>query len=243
MKTDGVHAADESIIGRSLVLRGDQETASLGSTNVNHLRLCLVRENPIDFHDGQIMALKPDVLTRKSTNVDDVEEIRLPWLNWDGQVLRIIEQRGLRDRLGSSGIGFVDEGRNEGLHLIMIPVRDGKNKFLIILVREIWVADDEGCSKTIWVLSLVVGMIPVTSGLRDLTCQLSRGHGFGDTYGEVVGELGSSRDTTLRDLSWAVHFRGAVHEEAVEMESRGLVPQLIIDVDDDLIAFGRGHDG
>ena len=50
----------------------------------------------------------------------------------------------------------------------MVPVRDRQDELLIIFVWEVWIADDEGGSKTIWVLSLVVGMIPVTSRLGDL---------------------------------------------------------------------------
>lgn len=114
------------------------------------------------------MAFKPDILSRKSADVDHVEKIDLPRLDRDCQILSIIEKCSLRDRFGSSRIGFVDEFWNQNLHLLMVPVRDREDELLIIFVWEVWIADDEGGSKTIWVLSLVVRMIPVTPRLGNL---------------------------------------------------------------------------
>jgi hypothetical protein len=65
----------------------------------------------------------------------------------------------------------------------------------------------------------------------------------GAHYGEIVGELRSGRNRALRNLTGTVHLGGPVHEKAVEMEGGALVAELIIDIDDDLVANGGGHDG
>lgn len=45
----------------------------------------------------------------------------------------------------------------------------------------------------------------------------------------------------MRNLSRAIHFRCTIHEQAMEMKSGGLISQLIVDIDDDLIADSRRH--
>lgn len=52
----------------------------------------------------------------------------------------------------------------------MIPICKSENDFLIVLalVRRVRVRDDERATKTIWVLSLDVGVIPVSSRLSYL---------------------------------------------------------------------------
>lgn len=46
--------------------------------------------------------------------------------------------------------------------------------------------------------------------------------------GEVVSEGGPRGDIALRDTLWAVHVRGAVLEEAMEMQARALVLEIVV---------------
>lgn len=49
----------------------------------------------------------------------------------------------------------------------MIPIGKGEDNFLIILalIRRVWIRDNERATKAIWILSLDVGVIPISSGL------------------------------------------------------------------------------
>lgn len=188
------------------------------------------------------MPFEPDVLASKSTNVDHLEEIRLPGLDWHGQVLRVVEKHGLGNRFGAPWVRAVDELRKPHLHLLMVPIRDREREALVIFVRKVRIRDDERCSKTVWVLPLVVGVVPVGARLRDLhaVSQLSSLSWY--AYIEIVSELRTWRDWTLRNLGRAVHVRGPVHVEAVEVKGGGLVAELVIDIDNDAIALRRCHD-
>ena len=47
----------------------------------------------------------------------------------------------------------------------------------------------------------------------------------------------------MRDLTRPVHIGCPIHEDAVEVQRGGLVTELVLDVDDDLVALSRPHDG
>jgi len=116
------------------------------------------------------MTLKPDVLSSKCSDIHHTEEISLSRLDINGDILCVIEKHCLWDGFSTSRIGFVDEGRNDVLHLFIVPVGDRQDDLFVslILVWRFRVMDNEGCSKTIWVLSLVVRMVPVGPRLSNL---------------------------------------------------------------------------
>jgi hypothetical protein len=84
-----------------------------------------------------------------------------------------------------------------------------------------------------------VGVVPVGSWLVNLSpvsrwwklcsphCQL---------YGKVVGELRSRWNWTLRDHGRPIHVWSAAHIEAMEVQRRGLVSELVVDIDNHAIA-------
>lgn len=63
----------------------------------------------------------------------------------------------------------------------------------------------------------------------------------GEHYGEVVGEFRAGLNRALSNLGGTVHVVGPVHEEAVEVESGALVAELILDIDDELVANSGSH--
>ena len=63
---------------------------------------------------------------------------------------------------------MVDELGDPDLHLVVVPIRDREGEALVIVVGKVRVGDDEWCTKTIWVLSLVVRVIPVGTRLSEL---------------------------------------------------------------------------
>lgn len=62
-------------------------------------------------------------------------------------------------------------------------------------------------------------------------------------YREIVGEFASWRNTTLGHLRRPIHLAGAIHEQTVEMQSCGLIPELIVNIDNDLVPYSRCDDG
>lgn len=62
-----------------------------------------------------------------------------------------------------------------------------------------------------------------------------------EAYIEVVGELRARWNAALRDHCWAIHLGASIHVQAVEMESRALVPELVVNVDDDGVIDGGAN--
>lgn len=241
-KTYCVHARGKRVVGSRLVFGCDEDATSLRGTKVDHLCLRLIRVDPINLNNGHVVTLEPDILTRKRAYVDDLEEIGLPRLNRHRQVLGIVEEDSLRNGLRTGWVGLVDELWDQDLHLLVIPVRDREREPLVILVREIWITDDQRSPEAVRVLSFVVRVIPVSAWLIDLVHQLVLSARLVKlSHGEIIGKLGSRRNSTLRHLSWAIHLSGAVHEQAMEVEGCGLIAQLIVDIDNDSIANRRRH--
>src|ERR1700728_3359377 len=58
------------------------------------------------------------------------------------------------------------------------------------------------------------------------------------TCSEVISIRGPRRDRTLCDLYWTIHIRRPILKEAMEMQTRALVPELIIDVNNHPVTKG-----
>ena len=50
----------------------------------------------------------------------------------------------------------------------MIPVRQRKDQFLVILVGKIWIMNDKRSTESVGVLTTIVGVIPICTRLVDL---------------------------------------------------------------------------
>ena len=68
------------------------------------------------------MSFYPEVLASESAYVGHAEEVRLSWFYRDGEILRVIHERGFWDRLGAGWILVAHEGVDQTRHLVMIPI-------------------------------------------------------------------------------------------------------------------------
>lgn len=116
------------------------------------------------------MTLEPEVLAGKGTNVDDAELVRLARLDGDGEVLRLVHEGGLGHGLGAGRVGLCEELRDQVLHLVVVPVRQGEDELMVnfVLVGEVWVVDDERAAQTVGVLGVGVRVVPIRARLVDL---------------------------------------------------------------------------
>ena len=105
-----IHGSDESIVGRGVILGFDEHTVTLGCCEIYHVCLCGLCVDAIDLDNLHSMALEPKVLGSKCSHVDDSEQVSLPGLDKRCQILRVIHERCLRNRLCSSRVLHVDEG-------------------------------------------------------------------------------------------------------------------------------------
>ena len=116
------------------------------------------------------MAFEPEILCSESCHVDNAEHVSLSRLNGNAEILGIVHERSVWHRLCACGIGKAEEAREKTGHLIVVPIREREHNLFIILilVRSIWVADDQGSTKTIRILPGCVRVIPICAGLFNL---------------------------------------------------------------------------
>ena len=165
-----IHACDKCIISGSVILRSDEHAVSLCSSEIDHLCLSWLSVDTINFDNGHVVTLEPEILTSKSSDVDDAEHVSLAGLKHRGHVLSVVHQCCIRNWLSSCGVCHVDKDLHQIWHLIMIPIRESQGSLLVVLslVWGVGVVDDKRASKSIWILSRYMGMIPVRSRLFDL---------------------------------------------------------------------------
>lgn len=171
-----IHASNNRKVGGSIVLCGNQDAVALSSGQIDHVGFSGLGVNAVDFHDLHRMAFEPEILPGESSHVDDAEHISLTWLNLDVQILSVIHQGRLGDRLSTSWIGVAYEAGKLTRHLVVIPVRQSQNELFIILVL-VWrvrILDDQCTTKAIWILARIMRMIPVGSRLVDLVALSKR---------------------------------------------------------------------
>lgn len=168
--TYSVHACYKGIVGCGLILGRYEETASLRGGNVYHLGHGGLVVHPVNFDDGHVMALEPDILSRERADVNQAEEIRFSRRNGDSEVLRFIKKGSLGYWLRARWVALGVEGGKHDSHLLMVPIRDREDEFFVVQVQEwrVGVVDHQRPSQPVWVLSACVGVVPVCAGLVDL---------------------------------------------------------------------------
>lgn len=98
------------------------------------------------------------------------QHVRLARLHRNSQVLRVVDQGGIGDRLGTSWVGDINKRGEQRLHEIMVPVGEGQDNLLVVLVL-VWILgieDDEGSAQAIGILASGVRVEPVGSRLVNL---------------------------------------------------------------------------
>lgn len=106
----------------------------------------------------------------------------------------------------------------------MVPVTNGHDKLLVVLIVEIGViiVDDQGLPIAIRIAEIGIAVVPVGPVLID---------------SEVVHEVGPRRNWALGKHRRPIHFVGPILEHAMEVDRGTLVTKPIVYIDDQLIAF------
>jgi hypothetical protein len=175
LATYSIHAGSNGEVLGGILLRGKEETDSLGSRDIDHLGLGLFSIDTINLDNAHGVILKPEVLSSKGTHVDHAEEVRSLGLDGESEVHSLVHQSGVRDRLSTRRVRLDhEELGDEILHLIVIPVRQCQNKLFInlLLVRKVLVVNNQRAAQTVGVLCAGVGVIPVSTRLVDLNMKL-----------------------------------------------------------------------
>jgi len=168
--THGIHATDKCIISRSVILCRQEKTASLRRCEIDHIRLCRLRIDAVDLDNGYGMVLKPDPLASKGSDIHHTEEICLSRFDLDLEVLGLVEQCGIGNRLGTGRVKARHELGNKVGHLVVVPVGDREDVLLIVhaLERAVWIRDDERRAEPVRILAPEMGVIPVGAWLINL---------------------------------------------------------------------------
>lgn len=117
-----VHAPNEGIIGRGVILHRDENAVTLRWSNINQFCFGRLGVNAINFHDPHGVAFEPEVLSGKSANVDDTEHVSLSGLDWRSEVVCVIHEGGFRDWLSPRWVGHTDETFHQRRYLVVVPV-------------------------------------------------------------------------------------------------------------------------
>ena len=119
------------------------------------------------------MRINPDVGLGEGGQRHETEQIRLVRLDREGGLAgrQIVQKSRVRDGFGAIWrLLHAQIFRDEVWHLIVIPVRESQDQLAIDLVRKrsVRIMNDQRAAKPVWVLSAVVGMVPVRPWLINL---------------------------------------------------------------------------
>ena len=157
-RTHLIHASNVRIIGRGIVLHRDENAVTLGGSKVNQVCFRSLGVDAVNFHNPHSVAFKPEVLTGKSTYVDDAEHISLSRFDWRFHIDGVIHEGRFWYRLSACWVGHTDEAFHEFRHLLVIPIGQGQYPLLIVLslVRRFRIIDNQRSTKTVGILSDLV---------------------------------------------------------------------------------------
>lgn len=211
------------VVSGSVVFGVDQDGVTLGSGNVQHVRGVLFRVDTIHFNNGHLVVFDPEVLGHEPTGVDQSQKICGVWLDLPRQVSGIVDDQILRNWFGTGRVEQIHKGHVQLIDILVVPLTDLEDHFLVVFVWEIIVFDNERSPHTVLVLARGMGMVPVRTNVL--------------FHGEVVQEGLAGPDRTLCDHLWTVHLVGAVHEQTMEMQRGVSVGKTVGQVHLHLITF------
>lgn len=111
----------------------------------------------------------------------------------------------------------------------MVPIREGKNPFFVIVSFEgrLGIVDDKCSTETIRILATLVRMVPVCARLVNLrlSALVSRKARSERLYSKIVHKGLAGGNCTLSHSSCPIHLVGTVHVETVKMQACGLVAE------------------
>src|ERR1700761_3757459 len=107
--TNLVHTASDREVGASVIFGSNQDTVPLCCSHIDHVGSRGLCVDTVDFNNGHFMTFKPDILSRKGTNVNHTEKIGLARLNRYLEILCIIHKSRIRNWLCTSWIADIEE--------------------------------------------------------------------------------------------------------------------------------------
>lgn len=87
-----VHAANKRKVRVAAVLRGDEHAISLRSSHIDHICIGRLGVNTVHFDHLHGVVLEPDVVSGKCADVDHAELVCLSRLDFNGEILRLIDE-------------------------------------------------------------------------------------------------------------------------------------------------------
>lgn len=141
----------------------EEEAPSLAGGNPYVLvaNICFLGIDPVDLDHSEGMPIELNSHAHKISHMNDAQKICLSRFYFEFLALLVINKRSVRNRFQAIGLLFVSPrliSVEESWHLFVIPVGYREYNLLIhfIGVRGGGIVDNQGTSKSIWVLALVV---------------------------------------------------------------------------------------
>ena len=166
-----VEGGDEGVVLGRGGLRGDEHTVALRGRDVEAVHGLRLGIDPVDLDDGHGVLVEMHVRGREGGHADHAHEVRLARLEGELNVLRVVDQVGVGDRLVAGRVQRRGEvGAEHGGELLVVPVREAEDNLLVVFagVGGVRVVDDERAAQAVGVLPAHVGVVPVGAGLVDL---------------------------------------------------------------------------
>lgn len=153
-----IEHSKNSCIRRSIGISSDEDFISLSGADIKSVRGGWLGCRSVEANDGHFMALEVEEERWESTNVQDVEEIGLSWLDVVHDRLAIVHDRTIGNWRDRREISSRLEEFDDVDTLLVIPVRKRKSVSLVIMsmIRRVPVVDNERAAQAIRILALVV---------------------------------------------------------------------------------------
>ena len=153
-----IHAPNECIIGRGIVLHCDKNTITLCCSDIDQVRFGSLGVDAVNFHDPHCMAFDPKILTGKSAHINDTEHVSLSRFDWRLEIDSVIHEGSIWYWLSSCWVSDTDEALHEVWYMVVIPVGYRQYSLFIVLslIRRVRIIDNQRSTKTIGILSNLV---------------------------------------------------------------------------------------
>jgi hypothetical protein len=153
-----IEHSKNSCIRRSIGFGSDEDFISLSGADIKSVRRGWLCCRSVEANDGHFKALEVEEERREGTNVQDVEEIGLSWLDVVHSRLAIVHDRTIGDWRDRREISSRLEEFDDVNTLLVIPVGKRKSVSLVIMsvIRRVPVVDNERATESIRILALIV---------------------------------------------------------------------------------------
>ena len=203
----------------------DDDSVSLSWSNEQLVHRTLRGVNSINFHNSHTVLIELEVDWREGSDVDDSEQVLLPGHHWELNILRFVDQKGIRNWFRAivvvcivHGLVIIDQRRS----FRMVKVADCHHVFRGNLVWRVDILDDEWASESINILSTNMSMIPVGTVLVD---------------DEFIDKCSTRLDWALSNHRRSIGIGCVSLADTVEMDCSRLVSKIVCNSDDNRIPY------